>query len=254
MKRITCQSGLCLFVAFLFLPGLVSARADTVLLAIAANFTDASKDIIQQFEQISGHTVKASYGSTGKLFAQIDNAAPFDVFLSADEATAVKAETAGLAVAGTRFTYARGKLVLWSAKPTLFNNGEQFLKDNRYAHLAIANPQTAPYGAAAQQVLQHIGIWSAVQNKLVQGDSIAQAFQFVATQNAEVGFVAGSQAIAWKTKGSVWEVPAQFYAPIIQQAVLLKRGENNPAAKLFLEFLKSDQAKSIISQHGYGID
>lgn len=242
------------FTGLLLLLWVQAAQAETALVAVAANFTDASKDLIQQFEQTSGHRVKASYGSTGKLFAQIDNAAPFDVFLSADAATAVKTESAGLAVANTRFTYARGKLVLWSARPGLFNNGEQFLTDYHYAHLAIANPLTAPYGAAAQQVLQQMGVWQSVQNRLVKGDSVAQTFQFVATQNAEAGFVAKSQVLAWSAPGSVWEVPVELYSPIIQQAVLLKHGEKNSAAQLFMQFLKSDLARLIINRHGYGVD
>ena len=229
------------------------AHADTAMLAIAANFTDASKPLMAAFEKTSGHRVKASYGSTGKLFAQINNGAPFDVLLAADEATVIKLETAGIAMKNSRFTYALGKLVLWSAKVNLLNNPEQYLNDRAYKHLALANPQTAPYGAAAQQVLQQLGLWDAVQNKLVKGDSIAQAFQFVATENAEAGFVAKSQVLAWKQGGSHWDIPAQYYAPIIQQAVLLQRAKNNPAAKDFLAFLQTDAAQLIIRNYGYGV-
>jgi molybdate transport system substrate-binding protein len=230
------------------------AQAETATLAIAANFTDASQALIQEFEKTSGHTVKASYGSTGKLFAQISHAAPFDALLAADEESVINLDAAGLTVSRTRFTYARGKLVLWSAKPDLLTHPEQYLKASRYAHIAIANPQTAPYGAAAQQVLQHLGMWSALQGRLVQGDSIAQTFQFVATQNAEAGFVARSQVLAWKSGGSSWNIPEQYYSPIIQKAVLLTRGKNNPAAISFLDFLKSEPARKIIRDFGYGVD
>lgn len=243
-----------IFTALALLLCVHAVHAETIIVAIAANFTDASKPLIQQFEKTSGHTVKASYGSTGKLFAQINNAAPFDVLLSADEASVIKLDAAGLAVRGTRFTYARGKLVLWSVKADLFDNAEQYIKDNRYSHLAIANPKTAPYGAAAQQVLQQLGMWQILQGKLVQGDSIAQTFQFVATRNAEAGFVAKSQVLAWKTGGSSWDVPDQYYAPIIQQAVLLTRAQHNPAAISFLNFLKTEPARKIIRDSGYGVD
>ena len=252
----------CLFCNIIFLRKYVAmgclilplpAMADTALLAVAANFTDASKVLIQQFEKISGHSVKASYGSTGKLFAQINNAAPFDVFMSADVETVSKLAALGKTVLATDFAYARGKLVLWSAKPDLFSNGEQYLKAGTYAHLALANPKTAPYGEAAQQVLQHLALWSVVQGKLVTGDSIAQAFQFVATQNAEVGFVAKSQVLAWQG-GCSWDIPEQYYAPIIQQAVLLQRARNNLAATSFLAFLKTEPAKKIIRDFGYGVD
>lgn len=243
-----------IFTTLFFLLCIASAQAETAALAIAANFTDASKTLIHEFEKTTGHTVKASYGSTGKLFAQISHAAPFDVLLSADEASVIKLGDAGMAVSGTRFTYARGKLVLWSAKPDLFTHAEQYIKAGRYQHLAIANPQTAPYGAAAQQVLQHLGMWSALQGKLVQGDSIAQTFQFVATQNAEAGFVAKSQVMAWQGRGSSWDVPELYYVPIIQQAALLTRAQNNPAALSFLNFLKTEPAKKIIRDYGYGVD
>ena len=237
----------CLFVA-------VPVMADNVRLAIAANFTAAGEQLIQQFEKTTGHSVKASYGSTGKLFAQINNGAPYDVLLSADEATVIKLEALALAVAGSRFTYAHGTLMLWSAKANMFNNPEHYLQAAQYAHLAIANPNTAPYGAAAQQVLQQLGVWATVQNKLVQGDSIAQAFQFVATENAEAGFVARSQVLAWKHSGSSWEIPQHYYQPIIQQAALLQPGKNHPAAQAFLNYLQTAAAKKIIRDFGYGVD
>jgi molybdate transport system substrate-binding protein len=223
------------------------ASAGEVSIAVAANFTDATRQIVPLFEKATGHTAKVSYGSTGKLYSQIENGAPFQVFLAADTKRPVKAEKEGLAVAGSRFVYAKGKIVLWSAKPRLVDNGESFLKNAAFAHLAMANPKTAPYGLAARQVMQHLGLWSKLQSKLVRGESIAQTFQFVVTGNAESGFVAYSQVKAWKgTAGSAWIIPTDYYAPIDQAAVLLKKGESNPAAKAFLDFLKSDAARKVI--------
>jgi len=229
------------------------ALAGEVIVAVAANFTNATRDIVPLFEKATGHTAKVSFGSTGKLFAQIENGAPFEVFLAADSKRPEKAEKEGLAVPGTRFTYARGKLALWSAKPGVFKDGESYVKSLVFPRAAIANPRTAPYGLAAQQVMGHLGVWEQARPKLVQGDSIAQTFQFVATGNAEVGFVAFSQVKAWgKDAGSLWQIPETYYAPIAQQAVLLKKGEGNPAARAFLDFLKTPEAHAVIS--GYGVE
>lgn len=231
------------------------ARAEEVIVAVAANFTDAARDLAPLFEQVTGHTAKMSFGSTGKLYAQIENGAPYGVFLAADSARPEKAETAGLAVPGSRFTYARGKLVLWSAKAGLFESGEAYLKALRFSRAAIANPKTAPYGLAAQQVMIRLGIWERVQPKLVRGDSIAQTFQFTATGNTEVGLVAHSQVKGWSgDTGTVWEIPDGYYAPIAQQAVLLRKGEDNPAARAFHAFLKSPRARAVIEAYGYGLD
>lgn len=245
--------------AWIFSAGLVLglcsglAQAGEVSIAVAANFTDATRDIVALFEQATGHTVKASFGSTGKLYSQIENGAPFEVFLSADSDRPEKAEAEGLAVRGSRFTYAFGKLALWSPRPGLFSDAEAYLQAGSFKRIAIANPKTAPYGQAAQQVLEHLGLWDALQVKVVRGDSIAQTFQFAATQNAEVGFVALSQAKAWKDgEGTRWEVPQSLYDPIAQQAVLLKKGEDDPAAKAFLAFLKGGEAKAVITGYGYG--
>jgi molybdate transport system substrate-binding protein len=231
------------------------AQAGQVSIAVAANFTDATRQIVPLFEQASGHQVKVSFGSTGKLYAQIENGAPFEVFLAADTKRPMKAEQAGLAVAGSRFVYAQGKLALWSSKPGLFSDGETYLKAGGFTRLAIANPKTAPYGLAAQQVLEHMGVWPRLQPKLVRGDSIAQTFQFVATANAEAGFVAYSQVKAWQgTVGSAWEIPADYYAPINQAAVLLKKGATNPAAQAFLDFLHGHAARQVIEHYGYRVE
>lgn len=237
----------------LFIPD--QTLAGEVNIAVAANFTAATHKLVPLFEKASGHTVKVSFGSTGKLYAQIENGAPFDVFLAADTKRPIKAEKEGLAIPGKRFVYAKGKLVLWSAKQGLFQDGEAYLKNGKFAHLALANPRTAPYGLAAQQVLQHLGLWPATQARLVQGESISQTFQFAATGNAQVGFVAYSQVKAWKGKaGSSWMIPVAYYQPIEQAVVLLKKGASNPAAQAFFDFLKSDTARKVIESYGYGVE
>ena len=229
--------------------------AGEVSIAVAANFTDATRQLAPLFEQATGHRLKISYGSTGKLYAQIEHGAPFEVFLAADSVRPLKAEQAGLAVPGSRFVYARGRLVLWSAKAGLFDAGESYLQTAGFAHLAMANPKTAPYGLAARQVLEHLGLWSALQSRLVRGDSIAQTFQFVATGNAEAGFVAYSQVKGWPGEaGSLWVIPQAYYAPIEQAAVLLQKGAANPAARVFLAFLKGAAAREVIEGYGYGVD
>jgi molybdate transport system substrate-binding protein len=229
--------------------------AQEVKIAVAANFTDATREIAPLFEKATGHTTRISFGSTGKLYSQIEHGAPFEVFLAADTKRPIKAEKAGLAVPGTRFIYARGKLVLWSVKPDLFDSAEAFLHNGAFAHIALANPKTAPYGLAAKQVMQHIGVLDQLTPKLVQGDSIAQTFQFVSTGNAEAGFVALAQIKGWKgDAGTLWEIPADYYTPIDQAAVLLKKGASNPAAAAYLKFLKSDAARAVIERYGYGVE
>ncbi|ODB89665.1 molybdate ABC transporter substrate-binding protein [Candidatus Thiodiazotropha endoloripes] len=231
------------------------AAAEEVKVAIAANFTDVARILAERFEQQTGHTTRISYGSTGKLYSQIEHGAPFEVFLAADRARPQKAENEGLAVNGSGFVYARGKLVLWSLKESLFERGERYLNAGEFRHLALANPKTAPYGLAAQQVMQHLGILEQTRPRLVRGDSIAQTFQFVATGNADAGFVALAQIKAWPGKnGSLWEIPESYYAPIDQAAVMLNKGRDNPAAQAFIEFLKSDEAKQVIQSYGYGVE
>ncbi len=231
------------------------AQAEEVTIAVAANFTDATREIAPLFEQATGHTTRISFGSTGKLYSQIEHGAPFEVFLAADVKRPEKAEAAGLAVPGSRFVYAKGKLVLWSARPDRFSDGEAFLQRGEFEHLALANPKTAPYGLAAEQVMSHLGLLERLRPKLVQGDSIAQTFQFAATGNAEAGFVALAQVKGWKgDAGSQWVIPDADYAPIDQAAVLLKKGESNPAAVAFLEFLRSDAARAVIERYGYGVE
>lgn len=226
--------------------------ATEVSLGVAANFTDTTRELIQAFEASTDHTVSASFGSTGKLYAQIRNGAPYHVFMAADVQRPERIEQEGAGVPGTRFTYARGKLVLWSPEPDAFDSPQAYLAGGDFQRLAIANPKTAPYGLAAQQVLQALELWQPLQPRLVRGDSIAQAFQFVATGNARAGFVALSQVRAWpEQNGRSWPVPQRLYQPIEQQAILLSQGANNDAARAWLAFLQTGTAHDIIRRFGY---
>lgn len=231
------------------------APAETVQVAVAANFAGPMGAIAPIFEKTHGHKAAVSVGATGKFYAQIRNGAPFEVLLSADDTTPSKLENEGLAVPGTRLTYAIGKLALWSAKPGFVDRGGEILRKGTFAHLALANPKTAPYGAAAVEVLTHLGLLKALEPKFVTGENIAQAQQFIATGNAEVGFIALSQIQqgAKRTGGSVWQVPGHLYAPIRQDAVLLNKGRDNPAAAALLSFLKGDTARAIIESYGYDL-
>lgn len=242
--------------SLLLLGGLVLAHPATARdskeakVAVAANFTEPVKEIAAAFEKATGNKLVLSFGATGQFYAQITQGAPFEILISADKATPAKAISEGHAVAGTSFTYAVGKLVLYSKSLDLAN-GDAVLKEGKFAKLAIANPATAPYGAAAVETLKALGLNDALAPKIVQGNNIAQTFQFVDTANAEVGFVALSQVIFAK-EGSRWLVPANLYAPIDQDAVLLKTGADNDAAKAFLSFLKGPEARAVIEKFGYG--
>lgn len=229
------------------------ALAGEVQVAVAANFTAPLQAIARAFEQDSGHRVISAFGATGQLYAQIQNGAPFEVFLAADEATPARLEAEGAGVPGSRFTYASGKLVLWSAQAGYVDDQGALLEGNRFRHLALANPKAAPYGLAATQVLDKLGLSEAVQSKLVEGQSITQAYQFIASGNAELGFVALSQVYkdGQISSGSAWLVPDELYAPIKQDALLLKQGENNPAARALLEYLRGPKAAAIIQSYGY---
>jgi len=232
-----------------------AAQAAEVQIAVAANFTAPIKEIAADFEKDTGHKVIASFGPTGGFYTQIHNGAPFEVFLSADDSTPEKLEKEGATVPGSRFTYAIGKLVLWSAKPGYVDDKGEVLKKNAFQHLAIANPKTAPYGLAATQVLAKLGLSEAVKPKLVEGANIAQAHQFVATGNAELGFVALSQVSkdGKLTEGSGWTVPASLHDPIRQDAVILAKGKDNPAAKALVDYLKGPKATKVIKAYGYDL-
>jgi molybdate transport system substrate-binding protein len=231
------------------------AAAGEVQAAVAANFAGPMAKIGEAFTAATGHTLKVSSGATGKFYAQIVAGAPFEVLLAADDETPKKLIAEGHAAAGSSFTYAIGKLVLWSAQPGLVDDQGAVLGKDSFAHLAIANPRTAPYGAAAMEVLKARQLAEAVASKLVTAESIAQAHQFVATGNAELGFVAWSQVASpgQPPKGSYWVVPPSLYGEIRQDAVLLKNGEKNPAATALLAYLKSDAARATIQSYGYGL-
>jgi molybdate transport system substrate-binding protein len=231
------------------------ARAETVRVAVAANFSAAMEKIAADFAKATGHEAELSFGATGKFYAQIKNGAPFGVLLSADTSTAERLEREALGIPGTRRTYAIGKLVLWSAQPGVVDPKGDVLKKGTFKHLALANPETAPYGAAAVQVLTKLDLLQALKPKLVQGENIAQAYQFAASGNAELGFVALSQVIKGGkiTEGSAWMVPPELYDPIRQDAILLSAGKANPAATALLDYLKGDEARAVILSYGYAL-
>jgi molybdate transport system substrate-binding protein len=232
-----------------------TAHADQVQVAVAANFSATAQRIAADFERATGHQARLIAGSTGKLYAQIKNGAPFDVLLAADDTTPAKLADEGLAVAESHFTYALGRLVLWSARPEAIADGEQVLRDGRFDHLSMANPKLAPYGAAAAAVMAARDLSKALKPKLVEGENIAQAYQFVASGNAELGFVALSQVMRDGSiaEGSAWVVPEILYPPIRQDAVLLARGKDTPAATAWLAYLRGDAARAVIGSFGYGL-
>lgn len=229
------------------------ANAGEVSAAVAANFTEPVKQIVELFQKETGHTVKLSFGSSGKFTSQIKEGAPFDVFLAADEKNPKLLEKEGLAVEGSRFVYALGKLVLWSAQPGFVDDKGYVLRKGNYNKIAYADPKLAPYGLAAKETLEDQGLWTVVQGKLVTGESITQTYQFAATGNAELAFIALSQITkdGKVTEGSWWVVPAHMYNPIKQAAVQLTAAKDKEAAKAFMTFLKSEKAVAIIRNFGY---
>ena len=242
-----------LFIPLLFAAS--TAQADAVQIAVAANFTAPAKLLAAAFEQDSGHKAQLAFGGTGKFYAQIRNGAPFEVLLAADDTTPAKLEAEGAAVAGSRYTYAVGRLVLWSAQPGYVDDQGAVLAKGDFKHLAIANPKLAPYGAATIEALTALKRLDAVQAKFVQGENIAQTHQFVASGNAELGFVALSQVMQDSriASGSAWIVPAGLHQAIRQDAVLLEKGRGKPAAEAWLKFLRNQKAKAIIKSFGYEI-
>ncbi|MFV3402478.1 molybdate ABC transporter substrate-binding protein [Pseudomonas sp. NY15463] len=232
-----------------------SAWADEVQVAVAANFTAPIQAIAKDFEKDTGHTLVAAYGATGQFYAQIKNGAPFEVFLAADDTTPAKLEQENEIVPGSRFTYAIGTLALWSAKPGYVDAKGEVLKHNAFQHLSIANPKAAPYGLAATQVLDKLKLTEATKAKIVEGQNITQAFQFVSTGNAELGFVALSQVYkdGKVSEGSAWIVPSTLHDPIRQDAVILNKGKDNLAAKALVEYLKGPKAAAVIKSYGYEI-
>jgi molybdate transport system substrate-binding protein len=237
----------------LSLLAVATARADDVSVAVAANFTGPMQVIAVLFERDTGHKASLAFGATGKFYAQITNGAPFEVLLSADDETPARLVKEGHAVAGTPFTYAIGKLVLWSADPKLIDAKGEVLKKGGFKHLALANPKTAPYGAAGMQVMSKLGVADAIKPLIVQGENISQTQQFVVTGAAELGFIAYSQVIKNGTigSGSGWVVPGNLYDPIRQDAVILTKGKNKPAASALLNYLKGEKAQAVIKSFGY---
>ena len=239
----------------------VAAQAGEVTVAVAANFTAPMQKIAKAFEQDTGHKAQLAFGATGKFYAQIKNGAPFAVLLAADDETPARLEKEGFAVAGTRFTYATGRLALWSKQPNMVDDKGEVLRSQSFEKLgihkiAMADPKLAPYGAAAMEVIKTLGVQANVMPKLVQGDSIGQTYQFVSTENAQLGFVALSQiSVDGRiTQGSAWVVPQSMHTPLKQDAVLLNAGKDNAAAHALLKYLQGDTAKTIIRTYGYALD
>jgi molybdate transport system substrate-binding protein len=234
-----------------------AAAGDEATVAVAANFAEVVEVLEGQFERESGHALTFVLGSTGKLYAQIAHGAPFDAFLAADQERPERLEVEGLAVAGSRFTYATGRLALWSREPGRVGaDGAATLRRGEFRRLAIANPALAPYGAAARETLEKLDLWESLQDRIVMGETITQAHTLVASGNAELGFVALSSVLSprHEAEGSRWDVPLDLYAPIRQDAVLLARAAANPAARGFLDFLRGEKARALIAGYGYGFD
>lgn len=242
---------LALVVAIAWLP--LAAPAAQVSVAVAANFTAPMQAIAAQFERDTGHKAILAFGSTGRFYAQIRHGAPYDLLLAADDKTPARLEREGAAVAGSRFTYATGRLVLWSQQPNLVDRQGLVLKTGAFDRIAVADPRLAPYGAAALQVMTHLGVLDTLRPKMVQGESIGQTFQFVATRNAALGFVALSQVYAdgRLQSGSAWIVPEQLHTPLRQDAVLLGQGRGNAAALALLQYLQGDKARAVMRAYGY---
>ncbi|WP_413936057.1 molybdate ABC transporter substrate-binding protein [Nitrospira sp. BLG_1] len=240
----------CLFV--IASTAVTPAFADQVLVAVAANFIPPFREIATEFEKATGHAVRVAAGSSGNFYSQIKNGAPFDVFLSADMERPKLLEDEGLGVKDSRFTYAIGRLVLWSPNPDLIK-GKETLRSRNYKRLALANPKTAPYGVAAMQVMQKLELWDSLQPHIVMGESLGQTMGFIESGNAQLGFIALSQVLDPKIKGqgSRWAVPTNLYQPIKQDVILLTKGNDNAAAKALMEFLGSPKSKIIIERYGY---
>lgn len=230
-----------------------TAQADTVSVAVASNFTAPMQQIAAQFAQDTGHQAKLSFGASGKFYAQIHNGAPFGVLLAADHTTPKKLAREGQGVDASRFTYAIGQLALWSKQEGYVDGKGEVLKAGNYQHIAIANPKLAPYGLAAMETLNQLQLTAQVQPKIVLGENIGQTYQFAASGNAQLGFVALSQIMEGGKirEGSVWIVPASMHQPIRQDAILFNAAKDNVAAKALLDYLKGDKARAIMQSYGY---
>lgn len=253
----TIHKQLLVFFCLCFLPPVQAAEPRAELrIAVATNFSRTATVLAEQFEQQTGHRIRIAFGSTGKHYAQIKHGAPFDIFFAADERRPALLEKEGIAIAGSRFTYAQGRLVLWSPNKNLIDAKAAVLNTGNFRKLAIANPKLAPYGLAAKEVLQARGLWEKLQPRLVRGENIGQTYQFVRTGNAQLGFIAAAQVFSnngydeGKSTGSYWEPLQSLYTPIIQQAVLIK---DTQTTRAFIKFVKSDAALSMIQANGYYI-
>lgn len=240
--------------AFLLASFATSVLADDVPVAVAANFTAPMQKIAAEFEKDTGHKVVASFGSTGKFYAQIRNGAPFELLLAADDETPAKLIAENAAVAGSQYTYAIGKLVLWSAKAGVVDENGEVLKKGSFAHIALASPKLAPYGAAGIETMKALGVHDALAARIVTAENIGQAYQFVSSGNAELGFVALSQVLKdGRIEGSAWIVPAKYYQPIRQDLVILVPGRGKPATEALAKYLKGDKARAVIKAYGYDL-
>lgn len=251
------SAGLAILAAIIAVSAPGTARAGEATVAVATNFAEVIDELETMFEAATGHALTVTTGSTGKLYAQIKNGAPFDVFLAADQARPQRLEAEGDAVPGSRFTYATGQIVLWSPDPdAVATHGVATLKMGDFDNIAIANPDLAPYGLAAKQTLLHYGLWDDLSDRLVMGQNIGQTFSMVATENAPLGFVAKSYVLSPRNDqpGSLWDVPTDSYEPIRQDAVILKRAAKNAAALAFADFLRSDTARAVIERFGYAVE
>lgn len=258
--RLAVAPAVCALLALIvssFVAAPTSARAADVLVAVAANFVDVVEELTPVFERKSGHRLVATTGSTGKLYAQIVAGAPFQILLAADAATPERLATEGAGVPGSRFTYAIGRVALWSSDPKRIGaDGKAALSAVDVRHIAIANPDLAPYGVAAREILEKLGLWNTLKSKIVMGQNIGQTHSMVATGNAQLGFVALSAVFSPRAppQGSRWDVPEALFTPIRQDAILLKAGRDNIAARAFLDFLKSEPARAIVKRYGYGVE
>ncbi len=230
-----------------------NAQAAEIKVAVASNFANTLKEIAVEFQRDTGHQLAITPGATGKFYAQISNGAPFDVFLSADDETPRKLAQEGKAIAASQFTYAIGRLALWSPSPDLVDKNADILKTDKFKYIAIANAKVAPYGQAAVQTMQKLGVLSKIEPRVVQGESIAQTFQFVSTGNAQLGFVALSQIFEnGKIKtGSAWIVPEEMHEQLKQDAVILQSCKNTAACQALMDYLKSEKIKKMMSSYGY---
>ncbi|CAB5701924.1 Molybdate-binding periplasmic protein precursor [Delftia tsuruhatensis] len=246
--RATAFAALALF-------GLTGAHAAEVSVAVAANFTAPMQKIAAEFEKDTGHKAQLSFGATGKFYAQIVNGAPFQILLAADDTTPEKIAREGRGLPDSRFTYAIGQLVLWSPKAGYVDDKGEVLRTGDYRHIAVANPKLAPYGTAAMEALDKLGLTAQVQPRIVMGENIAQTYQFAATGNAQLGFVALSQVMenGKLREGSAWQVPGSLHEPIRQDAIVLNNGKDNEAANALMKYLRADKAHAIIRSYGYGL-